>query len=617
MTKAAADEQEEEKISRDISQLSLSSTSSQEQSYKCYNHAENSLIKMQAYLNNGQLCDITLVAGNDGTKVSAHRLVLSACSEYFSVMFTGNLKEANQNEIQLCSVDGDALQNLVQYCYTGSIELREDNVETLLATACLLQLNDVIEACCTFLAKQLHPSNCLGIALFAEQQSCPTLLKKSISYVHENFMQVWRDEEFLRLSDTQLSALLRSDDLNVNSEQEVFLALMEWVNEDKANREKHLPRLLEFIHLSLLSPTFLVDQVDVLCGNILECQRLVVNALKWHLLPERRPYLANNWSRAKKATLGKVIVLGGVDATREATPMELYCPWSDKWSSFGLMSGRKLQFGSVIIKDKLMVVGGRDGLKTLNTVECLDLVSKTWSMLPPMSTHRHGLGVAILEGPLYAIGGHDGWSYLNTVERWDPIARTWSYVAHMICQRNSPGVAVLNGKLYAVGGRDGGGCLSTVECYDPHTNKWKMCASMSIRRGGVAVGAVNGFLYALGGHDAPASNPSASRYDLVERYDPVSNIWTPMASLTCCRDAIGVCVLGDRLLAVGGFDGSKYLTAAEEYNPQTNEWKQVCDMLVGRAGGSVVVMSNSSFPNTMIPEIIKKTSPPSTTANAK
>lgn len=614
MTKTTVEKSEESKITRDLSELSISSSSSQEHSYKCVNHAENSLNKMQTYLNNGQLCDITLIAGNDGTRVLAHRLVLSSCSEYFSVMFTGSLKEASESEIELYSVDGDALLKLVQYCYTGSIDLTENNVETLLATACLLQLNDVIEACCTFLAKQLHPSNCLGIALFAEQQSCPTLLQKSISYVHEKFMQVWRDEEFLKLSDTQLSTLLRSDDLNVTSEREVFFALMEWVNEDKTNREEHLPRLLELIRLPLLSPDFLVDQVDVLCGNILECQRLVVNALKWHLLPQRRPCLANNWTRARKATLGKVIVLGGVDASRGATPMEVYCPWSDCWVSFGMMNGRRLQFGSVLMKDKLIVVGGRDGLKTLNTVECLDLTTMNWTSQHPMNTHRHGLGVAVLEGPLYAIGGHDGWSYLNTVERWDPVARTWSYVAPMLSQRNSPGVGVLNGKIYAVGGRDGGGCLCTVERYDPHTNKWALCAPMSIRRGGVAVGTLNGFLYALGGHDAPASNPSASRYDLVERYDPIADTWTTIASLTCCRDAIGVCVLGDRILAVGGFDGSQYLTASEEYDPQSNEWKQVGNMLVGRAGASLVVVPHSSFPKGELQEIVNKNASPSTSS---
>ncbi len=72
-------------------------------------------------------------------------------------------------------------------------------------------------------------------------------------------------------------------------------------------------------------------------------------------------------------------------------------------------------------------------------------------------------------------------------------------------------------RLYAVGGRDGSSCLRTVECYDPHTNRWTLVAPMSKRRGGVGVAVAHGFLYAFGGHDAPASNPSAARFDCVER----------------------------------------------------------------------------------------------------
>lgn len=73
---------------------------------------------------------------------------------------------------------------------TGTIELREDTVETLLATACLLQLTAVVTACCNFLSKQLHASNCLGFALFAEQQSCSALLKRACAFTYDKFMEV-------------------------------------------------------------------------------------------------------------------------------------------------------------------------------------------------------------------------------------------------------------------------------------------------------------------------------------------------------------------------------------------------------------------------------------------
>jgi kelch-like protein 1/4/5 len=41
------------------------------------------------------------------------------------------------------------------------------------------------------------------------------------------------------------------------------------------------------------------------------------------------------------------------------------------------------------------------------------------------------------------------------------------------------------------------------------------------------------------------------------------------------RDAIGVCLLGDRLIAVGGYDGQHYLKLVEAYDAQNNEWQEV------------------------------------------
>jgi len=65
----------------------------------------------------------------------------------------------------------------------GMIDLREDNVESLLSTACLLQLGEVKDACCSFLVKQLHPSNCIGIRQFADAQGCTYLYTVANSYV--------------------------------------------------------------------------------------------------------------------------------------------------------------------------------------------------------------------------------------------------------------------------------------------------------------------------------------------------------------------------------------------------------------------------------------------------
>lgn len=412
----------DEGLPGELSQLSLSSSSSQDEFFCDKGHAEVALKNIYGYYQSQKLCDVFLIA--DGCRIPAHKVLLASCSEYFAAMFTGSLREAQLTEITLERIDSQALQALVHYCYTGTIELREETVEVLLSTASLLQLHSVTNACCAYLKKQLDPCNCLGIALFAEQQSCIDLNKAALKYTYQNFMQVVKHQEFLGLQSDQLSSLLKSDDLNVVTEENVFESLMTWVQHDSANRENYLPTLLKLIKLPLLSSEYLIDKVEQACGNVPECQPLIMEAVKWHLLPERRSLLFSHRTRPRTSTIGRLLAIGGMDGYKGANNMEMYDPRTNTWTPFMKIGARRLQFGVAVMQNKLIVVGGRDGLKTLNTVECFDLTSLSWSTLAPMNTHRHGLGVTVLgEGPhapVYAVGGHDGWIYLNSVERCVP-----------------------------------------------------------------------------------------------------------------------------------------------------------------------------------------------------
>lgn len=93
-----------------------------------------------------------------------------------------------------------------------------------------------------------------------------------------------------------------------------------------------------------------------------------MEALKWHLLPERRPMISNQRAKPRKSTMGKLLAVGGMDAHKGAISIENYCPLTDRWNIVKNMNARRLQFGVAVMDDKLMIVGGRDGLKTLNTV---------------------------------------------------------------------------------------------------------------------------------------------------------------------------------------------------------------------------------------------------------
>ena len=123
--------------------------------------------------------------------------------------------------------------------------------------------------------------------------------------------------------------------------------------------------------------------------------------------------------------------------------------------------------------------------------------------------------------------------------------------------------------LYAVGGYDGQSFLSTVECFDPSTNVWSPVASMTTARDGHGVTVLGGLLYAVGGFDGYAR----STLSTVECFDPSTNVWSPVASMATARSGPGVTALGGLLYAFGGYDGTSILSTVECFDPSIKKKK--------------------------------------------
>lgn len=77
---------------------------------------------------NGILCDVRLVV--DEMEIPVHKAVLVAASPYFHAMFTSSqFIEAQQDKVIIHGVDFQVLQTLVEYVYTGCIQLKKENVQ--------------------------------------------------------------------------------------------------------------------------------------------------------------------------------------------------------------------------------------------------------------------------------------------------------------------------------------------------------------------------------------------------------------------------------------------------------------------------------------------------------
>lgn len=581
-------------LTRELSDLNLNEeTSAREvQLFSAKDHPVEAFERMLQMREENKLCDVILEV--DGREIHAHRLVLASSSQYFYSMFVRDMMESRQERIELKGVDPDAMQLLVEFAYSTKLEITVSNVQSLMTAASIFDFPSVFEATSKFLTSQLHPSNCLGIRVFARTHGSSLLVEASTTYFRNHFMDAVKNEEFLNLSGEDFAQLIDSEEVNVRAEEDVYRAVVSWLLHDPENRKDSLPALLKHVRLPLLSTAFLTQEVEAnpYVRKSLECRDLLDEAKNYHLMPEKFWHSTLSRFQPRKSTVGVLFAVGGRGAVGEPfSSVECYDFHTNQWHEGPELRSRRRHVGVACLGGKLYAVGGHDGNQHLNSVECYDPKVGKWEYVQPMKTLRRGIAVGVLGGPMYAVGGLDDVNCYRTVERYDPQSDEWTEVTSLRSPRGGVGVAALGNYLYATGGNDGSASLQTVERYDPHINKWMEVASMAKRRAGVGLAALNGYLYAVGGFD------DASPLDTVERYDPQTNTWQFVQPMHVCRGGVGVAALGGYLFAIGGHDGKAYLNTAELYSPQSNTWAMVAAMKTSRAGAGVVTCPLASLGN--------------------
>lgn len=178
------------------------------------------------------------------SRVAAHRNVLYGANDYFKALFTTKLKEKGQHEISIKDVDGAVLQQLVGYCYSGEIGIDISNAKNLTKAANMFRFTEVLKNCAAFYSSILSASTCLGIREIADLHNLGPLMEAAHDFMLDNFSKVFKCDEFNQLSAEHLSVLLKDDEINVTSEEEVFMALMGWVKYDISNRKQSFGALL-------------------------------------------------------------------------------------------------------------------------------------------------------------------------------------------------------------------------------------------------------------------------------------------------------------------------------------------------------------------------------------
>ncbi|XP_061835856.1 kelch-like protein 10 [Nerophis lumbriciformis] len=534
----------------------------------------------------GELTDAVVIV--EEVEFHVHKIILYNCSPYFGALFL-RWSTPEQRVYVIHGLSAHLMQFFIDFAYTGSVSVTEDNVQDLLIAADKFSVRGIVQTCCTFLTEQLCPENCIGIWQFTKNCYAPELQLQAFEYMLYRFEEVANTDELQQLSLQDFCDILDRDDLIVKKENTIYEAILHWIAHAPGERSGSIAVLLEKVRLALTSQEFiainvLTNHLVLNCGKCLDMVTFATRVIN-HMTANCVSGYCNIIARPRlPSTI--LMAIGGRNGRNPAHRIEAYDVHANCWGYLvDSMDQPRSYCGAAFLNDCIYCLGGFDGAEHYNTVSRFDLNTRTWQEVAPMHHRRCYLSVTVLDGCIYAIGGHDGRVRLKTAEYYSPETNQWTLIASMHELRSDASCTALKNKVYICGGFNGNEFLQTAEYYSPETNEWTMITPMSSRRSGIGVVGFADHIYAVGGYDGDIRLASA------EAYNPQTNNWIILPPMECPRSNFGIEVVEDRLIVAGGYNGVSPTKLVEYYDLTTGLWSPASDMGVSRSGLTCCVMS--------------------------
>ncbi|XP_068999873.1 kelch repeat and BTB domain-containing protein 12 [Embiotoca jacksoni] len=564
------------------------------------------------------LTDVVLVA--EGISFPCHRVVLSAFSPYFRVMFTCGLRECNNREIFLRDTPADSLALLLNYMYCSDLPLTNANVQGISIAAFLLQMDDVFTRCQLHMTENMDASNCLGVYYFARDLGAEELADHAQRFLRQHFVQVCQNEEVLELEAHQLGKLLTSDDLNISREETILDVVLRWVRHgtltDAEVRVCHLPELLRKVRLPLINPDYLKEAMKrntALLADA-ECLEMLNKALEvtaMHLSAAPRKLKLRYGMETTDLLLCIGNDSGGIRSRYGSFAERSFCYAPSTGRTYYITSpryGEALGYvcAGVVTERNNIIVAGEAGARRMARQKDMNVeiyrykveAQGSWERLTS-AEYRDSYALESLGDTLYLLGGQmklkDQFIITNCVERWSLQGGPWRSAAPLPMPLAYHSVVRMKDRLYVIGGRtpqsyrmdDEPDRLSNrLLEYDPNTNKWTELGPMKYSKYRCSAVALNGEIFVMGGIGCEGMDHGQSRHclDAVEIYNPDGDYWRdgpplPCSQLSLRTNTSNAGVVGGKIYVCGYYKGADrhddITKDILELDPWENRWTVV------------------------------------------
>lgn len=272
---------------------------------------------------------------------------------------------------------------------------------------------------------------------------------------------------------------------------------------------------------------------------------------------------------------GKVLVVGGRDASGPLATAELYDPATGTSKATGSLAAPRFAHTATMLRNgKVLIVGGSNGAGYLASAELYDPASGTFSPAGALAAPRAAHTATLLpDGRVLVAGGAAGGPALKDAELYDPAANQWSSVPQLLAGRAYHTATLLaSGDVLIAGGVDGAACVAPAELFRTSLGAFVPTGPLvAARQWHAAVLLPSGKVLVAGGAAAGGA-PLAS----AELYDPATGLFAPTGALAAARFDFAASLLPNgTALAAGGNGAAGVAASAEIFDPATEQWTTV------------------------------------------
>ncbi|XP_061195287.1 kelch-like protein 15 [Saccostrea echinata] len=488
-------------------------------------------------------CDIKLKVGDQNFK--AHRDVLSEASDYFSAMFSHNMKEKGQDEIELKDISPKGFSAMLDYFYHGHVTLEPSKVEEVIEGARYFHVDWLLEVSCEFLIQHLSLDNYNAVMEITDKYYLGDLRWDIFRFIGQNLGELTQQPSFFE--NLSLELLLQFLMENIYTEAPEFYILdvvLKWVKADEKNRKEHLLSLLRQIRFHTME----TEELESVPPEVLE-------------FPEIREIVEDAMNYSLNI-MGQCLKRGDMYKQRGARPVVTILAFTD-------------EANILVYRDPT-----KCGLFVEELGPCgLDTAS------------YQAMGQAKIGNFLYAAGGYDDkYCTVGRVFMFDPKYRGWTEVASMNEPRVSFAMCNSDNRLFVVGGvnhtmdeetkEESEQVLGSVEMYNPEDNVWTNLQPMPYKSSDQAAVFANGCLYVSGGISSEPDDPVPLNSTWCLKVDG-SEGWVPKANMLNGRQGHSITALSGKLYTMGGYTAKedritfKNQLNCEVYDLETGQWTEI------------------------------------------